>query len=262
MTSVSNLMTTSISDNLWVFSGVAAGVAFGAAAKVYRCGTDWFFQTRSAAPPLTAAACKPARRVWKLINRIRDMNVGHSDYQSEHIVNPCQPGPAPVLTIPSLLFLANILYQQGFSEVSENDIENRNLFAINLLLLPVFLGFSVHFVSDLIREKLQELPAFRKMDISGHALQQGAFSVQMALTMHALQHAPFPLSIETLQAFLAPVVMSDLVWTYETIANNYHSVADAVAGLGCSALAYIGVSLITSVYLHLLTMKVGEQENG
>jgi len=78
------------------------------------------------------------------------------------------------------------------------------------------------------------------LDASGHVICQIAQNICVMKSLQALEETGTSLQKKTFIMLIAALAVTDGIWMYNTAANC-HSVADVIAGLACSVIAYAGI---------------------
>ena len=107
-----------------------------------------------------------------------------------------------------------------------------------LVMLPLVCTKFFDIVSFQVRKQLEKLPAFKGIDISGHAEFQALFAMQAIMTAEAVHSLGVPMISNLFNAAMVPIILTDLVWVYET-GMYHHSIAEVVTGLGCTTTAIL-----------------------
>ncbi len=81
---------------------------------------------------------------------------------------------------------------------------------------------------------------FSVLSVSGHVIHQMAQNVYVMEGLQGLRETGTPFQKKIFTIFHAIVAITDGIWMFNTAANH-HSVADVIAGLACTGLAYTGV---------------------
>ena len=91
----------------------------------------------------------------------------------------------------------------------------------------------------------------QKLDVSGHVILQIAQNLCAMKALQALKETGTSLQKKTFIMLNIAVAVTDGIWMYNTAAHC-HSVADVIAGLACSAVAYAGIEsgkiILSKVY--------------
>jgi hypothetical protein len=270
MLSIVSYIIDPILENPWTFSGLATGVAFGIAAKVYKAGSNWFFDKKyqSFQEKTSHGWRSKAENIWLSVNAIRENKI-KSDFGN----NPFAPGAPSVLVIPTFIFASCFAYQNSFliqsalnvldergtckitylpldpnvclvRDVSKNVFDQVIVPLFGATLYPIIHTMSSDVLSNIIRRNIKKLSAFKNIDISGHGEYQLLFTNQLMLTTLAVNKFAIPVFSGLHKIIMIPIIFSDLVWSYETTSKHYHSVAEVLTGLACAGTAHIGISLI------------------
>lgn len=278
---------TALIENSWMITGVVAGFLGATASKVYKSGSNWLFSKTSESKnnlnKNDSEVCKFLNTVKLSVNQIRDKDIrnGRSPFYPGRrafvlIIPAITAVGCHCIQNFSLIQSAGQILIQNAGQTTGLEttcplnnqislpskpqncclVQDIPLIAfeaviipgLKAMVLPIFYAEFCDILSTTIRSYLKELSSFRGIDISGHGEIQGLFSIQAMLTMKYINKLGITTITNLCETAMIPIILSDMIWVYETTSGHYHSVAEVATGLGCAVSAHVIGSLFSMLF--------------